>query len=136
MLSVYPQSKTSESKTQAIWFDLRDPDPTELTEVQKLTGVAVPSRECLAEIESSSRLKARDGVLSMSVPMVMHVEGGVPQVAPFGFVLSRERLITVRFAALPAFDAVAGRFDGSGRRPAPQSGGARRSLRRDRRPPR
>jgi hypothetical protein len=24
MLSVYPQSKTPESKTQAIWFDLRD----------------------------------------------------------------------------------------------------------------
>lgn len=49
--------------------------------------------------------------------MVTHVDGEVPQVAPVGFVLWRERLITVRFAALPAFDAIAGRFDDSGRRP-------------------
>ena len=61
MLNVYPQSKTSGSKAQAIWLDLRDPDPTELAEVQKLAGVPVPSRESLSEIERSSRLKARDG---------------------------------------------------------------------------
>lgn len=115
MLSVYPQGKVSEAK--AIWLDLRDPDPTETAKVEKLAGVAVPSRASLSEIESTSRLKARDGVLSMSVPMVTHVDGGL-QMAPVGFVLSRERLITVRFGELPAFDLVAGRFAESGQRPA------------------
>ncbi|MET2832595.1 magnesium transporter CorA family protein [Mesorhizobium shangrilense] len=115
MLSVYPQGKVSEAK--AIWFDLRDPEPAETAEVEKLAGVAVPSRASLSEIESTSRLKARDGVLSMSVPMVTHVDGGL-QMAPVGFVLSRERLITVRFGALPAFDLVAGRFAEPGQRPA------------------
>lgn len=117
MLNFYPQGKSPEAMTRAIWLDLRDPAPAELAEVQKLTGVAVPSRESLAEIENSSRLKARDGVLSMSVPMITHVEGGPPQVAPVGFVLSRDRLITVRFAALPAFDDVAGRFGDPARSP-------------------
>ena len=118
MLSVYPQSKTPEAGTQAIWLDLRDPVPAEFAEVQKLTGIPVPSRESLAEIENSSRLKSRDGVLSMSVPMVTHVEGEVPQVAPIGFVLSRDCLVTIRFAALPAFDDVAGLFDDPASRPA------------------
>jgi len=117
MLSVYPQGTVPKAKTKAIWLDLQNPEPAELAEVEALTGVAVPSRANLSEIESSSRLKARDGVLSMSVPMIMPVEGGAPEVAPVGFVLSRERLITVRFAALPAFDAVAGRFTEAGARP-------------------
>lgn len=116
MLSIYPQGKTSQAK--AIWLDLSSPEPDEIAKVEKLAGVAVPNRESLSEIESTSRLRARGGVLFMSVPMVTHVEGGGPQSAPIGFVLSRERLITVRFTALQPFDAVAARFDESGQRPA------------------
>ncbi|WP_421916896.1 magnesium transporter CorA family protein [Mesorhizobium sp.] len=115
MLSVYPQGKVSQAK--AIWLDLSDPDPAEIAKVEKLAGVAVPSRAALSEIESTSRLKARDGVLSMSMPMVTHVDGAL-QMAPIGFVLSRQRLITVRFGVLPAFDLVAGRFAEAGHRPA------------------
>ena len=115
MLSVYPQGKVSQAK--AIWLDLSDPDPAEIAKVEKLAGVAVPSRAALSEIESTSRLKARDGVLSMSVPMVTHVDGGL-QMAPVGFVLSRERLISIRFGELPAFDTVAARFAEAGQQPA------------------
>ncbi|MGX7872590.1 magnesium transporter CorA family protein [Mesorhizobium sp. ORM6] len=118
MFSIYPQSKAPDATARAIWLDLCDPEPAELAAVQKLTGVAMPSRESLSEIESSSRLKVREDVLTMSVPMVTHVEGDAPQVAPVGFVLSRERLVTVRFAALTAFDAVAGRFADSVGRPS------------------
>jgi len=117
MFSAYPQSKAPEARARAIWLDLCNPEPAEFAEVQRLTGVAMPSRESLSEIESSSRLKVREDVLTMSVPMVTHVEGDAPQVAPVGFVLSRERLVTVRFAALTAFDAVAGRFADSVGRP-------------------
>jgi magnesium transporter len=117
MLRVYPQSTTAKARAKAIWIDLSDPTQAELAEVERLAGVTVPSRQDLSEIERSSRLKSRDGVLSMSVPTVTHVEGDGPQILPVGFILSRERLITVRFAELPAFDAVASRFSGSGEKP-------------------
>ena len=114
MLEIYPKSTTPKARGKTIWYDLRDPEPAEIAQVEVAARVEVPSRKSLSEIETSSRLKTRDGVLSMSVPIVTHVEGAGPQVAPIGFILSREHLITVRFAALPAFDAVAERFTGSG----------------------
>lgn len=112
MLSVYPRPTSAE--VQPIWLDLHDPTPAELAQVEKMAGGVLPSREDLSEIERSSRLKVRDGVLSMSVPMVTRVKGSAPQVAPVGFILSRKRLVTVRFAPLKAFDAVAGRFQDDG----------------------
>ncbi|QND60649.1 magnesium transporter CorA family protein [Mesorhizobium huakuii] len=117
MLSIYPESDVPKAQGKTIWWDVRDPSPAEVAEVKKAAGIEVPSRKALSEIETSSRLKARDGVLSMSVPMVTHAGGYGPQIAPIGFILSREHLITVRFAVLPAFDAVAARFTGSEERP-------------------
>ncbi|BCG86559.1 hypothetical protein MesoLj113c_26690 [Mesorhizobium sp. 113-3-9] len=49
--------------------------------------------------------------------MVTHAEGVGPQIAPVGFILTRKLLVTVRFTALPAFDAVASRFDKPAERP-------------------
>lgn len=117
MLSIYPQRSSPKATSKALWLDLIDPNTAEVKEVEGVAGVALPSRENLSEIESSSRLKARDGVLTMSVPIITHVEGGPPLVTPLGFVLSRDRLITVRFSALPAFEAVTGRFADSGEPP-------------------
>lgn len=110
MLSVYPRNAAPDAQTHPIWLDLHDPTPAELAEAEKQAGVVVPSRDDLSEIERSSRLRARDGVLFMSVPMVTHVEDGAPQVAPVGFLLSRTSLVTVRYAPLQAFDAVGAEF--------------------------
>ena len=41
------------------------------------------------------------------MPIVRPGKDGVPEVTPLGFVLTKERLITVRFVDLPAFDALA-----------------------------
>jgi magnesium transporter len=43
-------------------------------------------------------------VLYLSMPALERTEGLGARVTPVGFVLSRERLITVRFAALPTFE--------------------------------
>lgn len=110
MLNDYPKRSSQKAAKRPLWLDLNDPDAEEIAEVEKLAGIKLPSRADLSEIESSSRLKVRDGVLFMSIPMVIHVEGCAPQVAPVGFVLSRERLITIRFVDLPAFQTVADRF--------------------------
>jgi magnesium transporter len=100
----------TDPSSAAIWADLCDPTAAEVDEVERRFGIRAPPREQLSEIESSSRLRSRNGVLSMSIPMVMGPDDETPLVAPVGFVLSRDHLVTVRFSALRAFDAVAARF--------------------------
>ncbi|MGA3302746.1 MAG: magnesium transporter CorA family protein [Methylovirgula sp.] len=117
MLNVFPGDDALGARTRPIWVDLCNPSPTERAEVELLIGVGVPTREHLSEIESSSRLRARDGVLSMSIPMTTRGSDGEPVVAPVGFVLSRDRLLTVRFATLHAFDEVTQRFKEAGAMP-------------------
>src|SRR3954454_24259437 len=90
------------SVRKAVWIDLLDPTADEEHMVQEAIGLAVPSREEISEIENSSRLNIRDDVLYLSMPMVSMADG--PRITSVGFVLSRERLITVRFAAITAFN--------------------------------
>jgi magnesium transporter len=64
----------------------------------------------LSEIEASSRLRNSGGVLYMSTPSAAGRPEGAQTAPPLGFVLSTDRLITVRFMPLPSFDGVAEKF--------------------------
>jgi magnesium transporter len=92
----------------AFWIDLVTPSDEEAHLVQAATGLPLPTRESLSEIESSSRLAAANDVLTLSMPMVSRFEDA-PRPLPAGFVLSRDRLITIRFAPSRLFDAFAER---------------------------
>jgi magnesium transporter len=89
-----------------IWIDLNNGDPAEIAFVERTTGLHVPSREELSEIESSSRLYTEKGALYLSTPVVYAASTGEPVSTPLGFVLSPERLITVRFKPIPVFTAM------------------------------
>jgi magnesium transporter len=106
MLNLFPR----DASTAPVWADLSDPTAEEREEVRRLLGVEAPSREQLSEIESSSRLRAGEDALTMSIPMFARADDGEAEAAPVGFVLSRAHLVTVRFRPLRAFDAVAARF--------------------------
>jgi len=95
--------------TDVVWIDLLKPEVSEVVFVEKTTGLAVPSVEELSEIESSSRLRARNGALYLSAPLIFRPEPDQPLSTPAGFVLTRDRLITVRFAELPSFASFADR---------------------------
>src|SRR5437899_2661125 len=88
-----------------VWIDLLKPDAGEIAFVEKTTGLAVPGLAELSEIESSSRLRAENGALYLSAPLVYRADSDDPLGTPVGFVLTRDRLITVRFEALTAFDS-------------------------------
>src|SRR5947207_4423598 len=92
-----------------VWIDLLNPEASETAFVEKATGLAMPSLDELSEIESSSRLRARDGALYLSAPLIYRPEPDQPLSTPVGFVLTRDRLITVRFAELPSFASIADR---------------------------
>ena len=93
-----------------VWLDLMDPTEAERGLVERVTGLRVPGREDLAEIESSSRLSTERGALYLSAPTHVLDAEGVSHSSPLGFVLSERRLLTVRYAALPVFEQCGATF--------------------------
>jgi magnesium transporter len=91
----------------AVWVDLLQPSTGETAVVERATGLHLPTLEEISEIESSSRLRAEQGVLYLSAPLVHRATAGEPQTTPVGFVLAADRLVTVRFERLTAFDTLA-----------------------------
>jgi magnesium transporter len=95
--------RITEPLSRALWIDLVQPTSDEIRAVAHETGLTIPTQEDINEIESSSRLAARDGTLYLSLPLVTSPETD-PTAVPVGFVLSLDRLITVRFAASRVFN--------------------------------
>ncbi len=100
------QATSGAQLSSAIWIDLLDADQNEIERVEQATGLHVPTEAEVSEIETSSRLARRDGVLYLSMPLI-GVDDDGPRGSSAGFVLSPERLITVRFAPSRVFDAYA-----------------------------
>lgn len=90
----------------AVWIDLLNATPEEIDHVQSTTGLHVPTLAEVTEIETSSRLSSRDGVLYLSMPLINMSNDDLTSVAA-GFVVSSARLITARFAANRIFDTYA-----------------------------
>lgn len=101
-------ASATEDLRHAIWIDLRDPTDAEIRAVTEATGLHVPTQAEVSEIEASSRLVLREAVLYLSMPMITVADG--PRVVSAGFVLSPERLLTVRFASSVVFDAYTSRL--------------------------
>jgi magnesium transporter len=94
------------------WIDLIDPTPDEIARIEAAFEVEIPSRESLVEIEASSRLRAHDGTLYLSAPLIAGTEEDQWQLAPTGLILNGSWLITIRFARLPVFETVHKRIAG------------------------
>ena len=94
---------TASLSANVAWIDLLKPSAEEVAFVERTTGLAVPSIEDLSEIESSSRLRNQNGAIYLSAPLIYRAEEDQPITTPVGFVLTRERLITVRFHELSFF---------------------------------
>jgi magnesium transporter len=106
MLTAYPrQAQAPDRLHDAIWIDLQSPTEAEVAEAAAATGLQIPTRAELSGIETSSRLQRRHDTLVLSTPML--AKGDAPHLTPVGFVLSGQRLITVRFDPLGAFDTAA-----------------------------
>jgi magnesium transporter len=83
-----------------VWIDLLNPTREEDQLVERAVGIAVPTREEMAEIEASSRLYQEGGTHYMTAVVVFQPEApNEPLVTtPITFVLAGNRLITVRYA--------------------------------------
>ncbi len=90
-----------------VWIDLLEADAREIAWVEQQTKLHVPTLAELSEIESSSRLRMEDGVLYLTTPVVVRSGPDAAAATSVGYVLSKERLITVRSAQLSSFDTFA-----------------------------
>ncbi len=101
-----------QSGGKVVWVDLCEPTPEELARASEQFGLQVPPRAELEEIEFSSRLQYEDGAFTISVPVTPHLDDDTAdETSPLGFVLTKDLLITIRFAHLHTFPAIAKRVD-------------------------
>jgi magnesium transporter len=80
------------------WIDLLEPTREEEKLVETFIGSNVPTRDDLAEIEPSSRLYERGGMLYLTLSTLTGIDEGQPSSSPIGFILTNSHLVTVRYA--------------------------------------
>lgn len=80
----------------ALWVDLVNPGREELSRLAALIGAEPPTREEQEEIELSSRLYVENGVAVMTALLPAYTESERAQIGPVSFMLSPQRLVTVR----------------------------------------
>lgn len=102
MLTTYPKDSPDRA---AVWIDLFRPTEDELSKTCADYGVAVPSRQQLEEIEFSSRLRTDGDALILSMPLASTSSTGETIPTPFGFVLTPNLLVTIRYAELHAIQS-------------------------------
>ena len=92
-----PVGSDAEVPENAIWFDLVTPTQQEDRLVEKQVGIAVPTREEMQEIEVTSRLYVENGARYMTATLMCQSDSEKPKTTPVTFILSGQRLITVRY---------------------------------------
>ena len=107
MLSVYVPSEASLKKAaladpaslpeNAVWIDLVKPTMEEDQAVERLAGIAIPTREDMQEIEISSRLYIENGARYMTATLMCHSDTDMPRTTAVTFILAGHRLVTVRY---------------------------------------
>ena len=81
----------------AVWIDLVNPTPAEDRAVERLAGVAIPTREDMQEIEISSRLYIENSTRYMTATLMCQSDTDMPKTTAVTFILAGRRLVTVRY---------------------------------------
>jgi magnesium transporter len=108
-----------QSRGKTVWVDIFNPTREEIARACTVYQLDIPPREELEEIEFSSRLQYEDDTFIISVPVTPHNKGKEEDVTtPLGFVLTKDVLVTIRFAQLHTFEAITARVKRRERSPA------------------
>lgn len=83
--------------SELIWIDLLRPSLDEEHLIEQALRLDIPTREELQEIEVSSRLFTEGNASYMTANLICHADTDHPQTTPVTFVLSENRLITIRY---------------------------------------
>ncbi len=89
---------------EVLWIDLLAPTPEEERRVEAVLMIDIPVREKLAEIEASSRLHLQGGARFMTATLITRADNDKPESDAVTFILTGNRLVTVRYCEPKAFD--------------------------------
>src|SRR5262249_32639253 len=81
----------------AVWIDLVNPTAAEDRAVERIAGVAIPTREDMQEIEISSRLYIENSARYMTATLMCQSDTDQPKTTAVTFILAGHRLVTVRY---------------------------------------
>jgi magnesium transporter len=108
MLTVYdaaegvlvPREGPHDINGATVWIDLVNPTKEEDHLVERALGIAIPTREEMAEIEASSRLYQEGGAHYMTAVVLFQPDtpSDPLETTPITFILAGNRLVTVRYA--------------------------------------
>ena len=99
---------------QSVWIDLLNPSKEEEHFIEAQLRLQLPTREEMAEIEASSRLYQESGAHFMTATVLHQTDTPDPQPATITFILTENRLVTLRYIepkAFPLFLARAAKGD-------------------------
>ncbi len=99
-----------------IWLDLVEPSKAEDLMMETLLGISIPTRDDLKDIEPSSRLYIEENAVFMTASLVFRSDTEIPGLTDVGFILSGDRLVTIRYAeprSFALFKASMHRFPGN-----------------------
>ena len=81
----------------AVWIDLFEPTEAEERLAEQLLGTNIPTRDEMVEIEPSSRLFERKGVIFMTMSVLHGIQENAPSSDAVAFILSENHLVTLRY---------------------------------------
>ena len=90
---------------KAVWIDVFEPTKGEELALEAALGIGVPTREEMQEIELSSRLYREGEILFMTATVLLKADTSHPESSAVTFILTPRELVTVRYVALPPFQA-------------------------------
>ena len=119
MLKIYQQqngglkgvvlSDTDPIPADSVWIDLLSPTNEERRKVNTMVGMEMPTRADMEEIEVSSRLYQEDGGIFLTALILSNMETDSPVADVVSFVLTHDKLMTIRYIDPQPFRTFAAR---------------------------
>ncbi len=105
-----PYTYGTEIDAGVLWIDVQHPTAEEDRFVEQLLGIEIPTREDMRDIEPSSRLYLDHGIAVMTASIIVGADTPKPVISPVTFILTQQRLYTIRYAEPSSFNRFASRL--------------------------
>jgi magnesium transporter len=103
VLPAEADADAADALSGAVWVDLLEPSRDEEVLIERLLAIEVPTRDELKDIEPSSRLFTDGNAAYMTASLMVKAESELPHLTDVAFILTADRLLTVRYAEPRSF---------------------------------